>query len=133
MNQVLNVIEHYPKHVQTKLLRLRELIFEVANDLDITDLEETLKWGEPSYITKHGSTLRFDWKANKPDEYALYFNCKTRLVEIFREFYADELSFEGNRSVILNMDDALPEAVLKHCIQLVLTYHKIKHLPTLGV
>ncbi|HIP07841.1 MAG TPA: DUF1801 domain-containing protein [Mariprofundaceae bacterium] len=133
MNNVLNVIEQYPKHVQTRLLRLRELIFEVAKDLDITDLEETLKWGEPSYITKHGSTLRFDWKAKKPNEYALYFNCKTRLVEIFREFYADELSFEDNRAVILNMDDAPPEAVLKHCIQLALTYHKIKHLPTLGV
>ena len=133
MNNVLNVIGQYPEHVQTRLLRLRELIFEVANDLDITDLEETLKWGEPSYISKHGSTLRFDWKANKANEYALYFNCKTRLVEIFREFYADELLFEGNRAVVLNMDDALPEAVLKHCIQLALTYHKIKHLPTLGV
>ncbi len=133
MDNVLNVIEHCPKHVQTKLLRLRELIFEVAKGLDITDLEETLKWGEPSYISKHGSTLRFDWKAKKANEYALYFNCKTRLVEIFREFYADELSFEGNRAVVFNMDDALPEAALKHCIQLTLTYHKIKHLPTLGV
>lgn len=133
MNNVLNVIGQYPEHVQTRLLRLRELIFEVAKDLNITDLEETLKWGEPSYISKHGSTLRFDWKANKANEYALYFNCKTRLVEIFREFYADELLFEGNRAVVLNMDDALPEAVLKHCIQLALTYHKIKHLPTLGV
>jgi len=133
VNNVLNVIGQYPEHVQTRLLRLRELIFEVAKDLNITDLEETLKWGEPSYISKHGSTLRFDWKANKANEYALYFNCKTRLVEIFREFYADELLFEGNRAVVLNMDDALPEAVLKHCIQLALTYHKIKHLPTLGV
>ena len=133
MNNVLNVIGQYPEHVQTRLLRLRELIFEVANELEISDLEETLKWGEPSYISKYGSTLRFDWKAKEPDEYALYFNCKTRLVGIFREFYADELSFEGNRAVVLNMDDALPEAVLKHCIQLALTYHKIKHLPTLGV
>ncbi len=133
MSNVLNVIEQYPADVQTKLMALRALIFEVANDLDITDLEETLKWGEPSYITKHGSTLRFDWKANKPNEYALYFNCKTRLVEVFREFYADELSFEGNRAVVFNVDDVLPEAVLKHCIQLTLTYHKIKHLPTLGV
>ncbi len=133
MNEVLAVIAQYPKLAQEKLLHLRELIFEVAKAQGIQDLEETLKWGEPSYVCKQGSTLRFDWKASRPDEYAMYFNCKTRLIEVIREFYGQELSIKGNRELIFQLDNDLPESIVKHCIQLSLTYHKIKHLPTLGV
>ena len=133
MHEVLAVIEQYPKPVQEKLLHLRELIFEVAKEQGIHDLQETLKWGEPSYVCKQGSTLRFDWKASRPDEYAMYFNCKTRLIEVIREFYGQELSIKGNRELTFKLDDELPENIVKHCIQLSLTYHKIKHLPTLGV
>jgi hypothetical protein len=133
MNEALTVIEQYPESVQKKLMHLRALIFEVAQAQGIQDLEETLKWGEPSYVCKHGSTLRFDWKASKPDEYAMYFNCKTRLIETIREFYGQELNIKGNREISFKLDEALPEAVVKHCIQLSLSYHKIKHLPTLGV
>ena len=133
MNEVLAVIAQYPKPVQEKLLHLRELIFEVTKEQNIQDLQETLKWGEPSYVCKQGSTLRFDWKASRPDEYAMYFNCKTRLIEVIREFYGQELSIKGNRELTFKLDGELPEALVKHCIQLSLTYHKIKHLPTLGV
>lgn len=37
---------------------LRELVIETAGETHGVDvLEETLKWGEPSFITKNGSTL----------------------------------------------------------------------------
>jgi len=133
MNHAEQLIASYPENVQVTLLKLRKLIFEVAESLDIKNVEETLKWGEPSYLVKGGSTLRFDWKASKPEEYAMYFNCKTRLVETFREFYADELRFEGNRAIMFQLKDALPEEIIKHCIQVTLTYHKVKHFPTLGI
>ena len=35
---------------------------------EITFLEETLKWGELSYITEIGSTLRMDWKPKSPNK-----------------------------------------------------------------
>ncbi|WP_421810902.1 hypothetical protein [Flagellimonas sp.] len=43
------VFERYPDWAREKLLVLRELIVETAKEVeDISALEETLKWGEPS-------------------------------------------------------------------------------------
>lgn len=113
---------------------LRKLVIETAKETDeISELEETLKWGEPSYLTKIGSTLRMDWKAKFPDQYALYFQCTSRLVKTFRILFKNKFSFEGNRAIIFQMGDKIPAEVLKHCIKAALTYHKVKHLPTLGI
>ncbi len=115
------------------MLYLRELVLEVAEEESrIESLEETLKWGEPSYLTKHGSTIRMDWKAKSPNQYALYFQCSSSLVSTFKTIYRNEFTFEGNRAIVLKIDDELPELELKHCILLALTYHKRKHLPLLG-
>ena len=71
-NQVVKaVFDNYPKVVRHQLLQLRELVLTAASEIDELDkLEETLKWGEPSYLTKHGSTVRIDWKEKNPEQYA---------------------------------------------------------------
>jgi uncharacterized protein DUF1801 len=131
--EVANVFENYPPLMQQKMRKLRALILKTADELeDVKDLQETLKWGEPSYLAKGGSTIRIDWKPKKPDQYALYFNCNSRLVDTFIELYRDKLKFEGNRAIVFKEDDELPAGELKHCITLALTYHKRKHLPLLG-
>lgn len=60
----------YPASVQPKLAHLRRLIFFVAaQDERIGELEETLKWGVPAYLTsvsKSGTTIRIDWEAKAP-------------------------------------------------------------------
>ena len=123
----------YPEFVQDKMYTLRNLLIETARELDdVEELEETLKWGEPSYITKHGSTIRMDWKASSPDQYAMYFHCQTRLVETFRELYPDTFTFDGNRAVLFSCMDDVAVDELKHCISIALNYHKVKHLPLLG-
>jgi hypothetical protein len=92
--QVKAVFDNYPKHVRDKMNRLRALVIETAEETpSINTLEETLKWGEPSYITKNGSTLRMDWKAKTPDQYAMFFQCSSRLVETFRLVFEDDFSF----------------------------------------
>jgi len=133
MNQAVAAkLKTYPKHVQARLKKLRAIIYAVAKEEQLGELEESLKWGEPAYQSPHGSTVRFDWKSKTPDEYAVYFNCKTRLVETFREVYPDEFCYVGNRALVLSLDDELPEAPLKHCLAMALNYHRIKHLPLLG-
>jgi hypothetical protein len=115
------------------LIELRELIFQVASELDdVKELKETLKWGEPSYISKIGSTLRIDWKESNPNQFAMYFHCQTKLVDTFRELYREDLEFEGNRAIVFNLNAQLPKHILKHCISLCLRYHRVKHLPMLG-
>ncbi|MDO6527773.1 DUF1801 domain-containing protein [Motilimonas sp. 1_MG-2023] len=124
----------YPSSVKPKLLQLRAIIFELCQQHQLGKVEESLKWGEPSYAVKHGSPVRFDWKANHPDHYCLFFNCNTTLVDTFRELYSahGNCSFQGNRAMLLPLNQPLPEALIRQCLLMALTYHKIKHLPLLG-
>jgi hypothetical protein len=132
--EVAEVFNNYPKHMRQKLMRLRQLVLDTASEnKGVSALEETLKWGEPSYLTKSGSTIRMDWKIATPDQYALYFHCKTKLIDTFKELYRDGLKFEGNRAIVFHQNDEIPIDEVKHCIFLALTYHDRKHLPMLGV
>lgn len=139
MKQIKNpdvaaVFANYPKQMRYKLMYLRQLVYETAAETEgVGNLEETLKWGEPSYVTKGGSTIRMDWKPSNPSQYAMYFHCKTKLVDTFKELYRDKFNFEGNRAMIFHENDIIPVEALKHCISLSLTYHSRKHLPMLGV
>ncbi|MCF7560443.1 DUF1801 domain-containing protein [Sabulilitoribacter multivorans] len=131
--KVEDVFNRYPKTVKKQMLNLRKLVLKTASQIDsVEKLEETLKWGEPSYITKHGSTLRMDWKAKNPNQYAMYFQCTSSLVSTFKTIYKNTFKYEGKRAILFDLNDNIPEAELKHCISLALTYHKIKHLPLLG-
>ncbi|MBU2708634.1 DUF1801 domain-containing protein [Zooshikella marina] len=131
--QVSAKFNSYPPDIRQKLLYLRSLIFEAANELDVSiTIEESLKWGEPSYLVKGGSTIRIDWKEKNPDYCVVYFNCKTTLISTFKVLYQDIFHFEGNRAIMFNIKDSVPIAPLKHCISMALRYHRIKHLPMLG-
>lgn len=124
----------FPAPFQKKLLKLRKIIRESAEEVpSITTLEESLKWGEPSFLTPKGSTIRIDWKAKKPSQYALYFKCTSLLVPTFKQLFKKRFTFEGNRAIIFHLDDEIPREALKKCIKTALTYHKIKHLPQLGI
>ena len=74
----------YPEDIAILLFNIRKLIYSVAEQDNIFELSETLKWGEPSYISKIGSAIRFDWKPKDADQYGIYFNCKTSLVDTFK-------------------------------------------------
>ena len=128
--RVAAIFAAYPPATRKRLLALRQLIFDVAASTDgVGRLEETLKWGQPSYLTaetKAGSTVRIDGLKGVEGGYAIYFTCHTNLVETFQELYGDKFNFEGNRSIVLDSDDPLPAEELRHCIALALTYHSDK-------
>lgn len=121
----------YPVSARLELLALRELIYEVASGTPaVGELEETLKWGEPAYVTKNGagSTIRIDWKPRAPDEYVMYFNCKTTLLETFRSLFPNDFSFSGNRALVFPIGSRPPQDALRFCIAASLTYHSRKRL-----
>ena len=131
--EVAAVYTAYPSQIRAKLLFLRGLILETASQTDGVDaLEETLKWGEPSYIAKTGSAIRVGWKPSRPEHYALLFNCQTKLIDTFRELYKDTFRFEGNRAIVFEVSEQIAITELKHCISLALTYRRRKHLWMLG-
>lgn len=131
-NSVEEVLNNYPEQVKERLLMLRQWILDVAHEESLGDVEETLKWGEPSYITKTGSTLRMDWNSKNPNVISIFVNCQTKLIETFKEVYPASFIYVGNRELQISLSSEIPEAELKHCMAMILNYHKLKHLPLLG-
>ena len=119
--------QSYPANIRKKMLRLRKLIYEVAKNTDgVGELEETLKWGEPEYLTsksKSGTTIRIDWKSKNPDRYAMYVNCQTSLVAAFKTMFSTRLKYEGNRAIVFPINEKLPKEELTICIAMALRYH----------
>ena len=65
--EVAAVFDAYPKSIKAKLLRLRRMIFEVAaRTPEVGPLEETLKWGQPSYLTSVSASQSATKKASPP-------------------------------------------------------------------
>ncbi len=127
---VAAVYDSYPANARDVLLNLRSLIFQTAAQISaVGPLTETLKWGEPAYLTeasKSGSTIRMAWKPAKPDHGALFFNCKTTLVDTMREIYPGTFTFQGTRAMLFTLDQPLPNDALAHCCEMALTYHRNK-------
>lgn len=131
--EVQTKFDGYPDQARNQLINIRQLIFSVAEENGLGPVEESLKWGEPSYVVKGGSAIRIDWKQKTPDFIKVYFHCQTSLVETFREIYGDDFDFEGNRALMVPLNVPVRKRPLKHCIALALKYHKLKHLPLLGL
>ncbi len=124
----------YPPHIRPKIDYLRALVLETAEEIPlVSKLEETLKWGEPSYLAPKGSTIRIDWKTKSPDQYAMYFKCTSKLVVTFREVFGDTFNYEKNRAIVFALEDTVPEQALKACIRAALMYHEVKNEPLLGI
>lgn len=122
---VAAAFDAFPDEARPGLLAMRDLIFEVAAETDgVGALEETLKWGQPAYLTpetKSGSTIRLG--APKDGGAAFYAHCQTTIISDFRGLFPDEFSYEGNRAVrFAEGDDLKPEA-LSLLIKSALTYH----------
>jgi len=103
----------------------KRIRYTARNTEGVGPREEALKWGQISFLTtesKSGSTIRIDRVKSDDNQIAIFFHCQTNLVETFRERYP-ELSYSGNRAILLDAEKKLPEAKLRHCVALALTYH----------
>jgi len=115
----------FPEPARTGLLTLRSLIFETAETtLNVGALEETLKWGQPAYLTsetKSGSTIRLGLP--KQGGFAIYTHCQTTILLDFRSIFPDDFVYEGNRAIHFKDDEALSVEKLRLLIRSALTYH----------
>jgi len=123
----------YPVHIRPQMEALRQLTLEAAEALPgVTAMTETLKWGEPSFLVKGGSTVRMDWKAKNPEFVALYFICTSGLVPVFKVLYGDTFRYEKDRALWFGLQEELPREPLLDCLSLAFSFHQVKHLPLLG-
>jgi hypothetical protein len=125
---VASVYESIDKNIREDVLALREMVLDVAkSSKEIGQLDEALKWGDPSFLTnqtKSGSLVRVNvhHASAEQNKYAMYFHCGTTLIESFQEKYGDLFEYEGNRALIFEAGDKLPEKELRECIFDALTY-----------
>src|SRR5271170_5609832 len=105
---VAAVFKAYPRDLHARLMALRELVFDTADKTaGIGRLTETLKWGQPSYLTQEtgsGTTVRID-RLKAGDGYAAYFHCQSGLVEQFRELYPETFRYQGKRAIVFASGD----------------------------
>ncbi len=112
------------------MLALRKIILEIAEkDVDIDFIDEALKWGEPSFLTKSsGSTLRLDWKEKSANHISIFVNCQTKLISMFKELYPNDFEYVGNRELRFPLKGKYSKVNLKKCFELVLKYNLVKDI-----
>lgn len=119
--------DSHPPAVRARLLALRGLVLDVAAQTEgVGPLTETLKWGQPSYLTQQsrsGTTVR----VHAPDAQTcgLYVHCQSQVVDAARA-QGLKLTFDGTRAALLPMDQPIAEADVRVFIALALTYHRWK-------
>jgi hypothetical protein len=129
---VASVFKAYPPGNRATLMALRELVFDTADKTaGVGRLTETLKWGQPSYLTEEtgsGTTVRID-RLKADNGYAVYFHCQSGLVGQFRELYPETFEYQGKRAIVFDAKDRVPARELRHCLALALTHHARKKKP----
>jgi hypothetical protein len=123
--EVKDRYENYGEKYKTVLLEIREKIFEVSEKMYGADsITEELKWNQPSYSVKNGSPIRLD--IFDKNNIGIFFNCRTTLVENFKVLFGDLFLYSKNRAIILDVEEEIPVNELVVCIEMALSYHKIK-------
>ena len=74
--------------------------------------------------TGSGSTIRINRRRQIPKQYAMYFHCRTSLVDTFRTAFPDTFAFEGIGAIVFDEADRVPVRELAVCIETALTYHR---------
>jgi hypothetical protein len=109
------------------LLALRDLILETAESLpDIGPVEEALRWGQPSYISRKGTPLRLG--VPKSARCGLFVHCQSRVIPNYLERYPAWDRIDGTRAVLFDRPDQIEPLRHSWLIRHALTY-KVKGAP----
>lgn len=115
----------FPPPVRATVMALRGQVFAVAAERpEVGPLLETLKWGQPAYLTpetKAGSTVRLGMA--KDGRAAVFVHCQTTILSEFRAVFGDTFAYDGNRALLVEPEADLPEAPVRGLIARALTYH----------
>jgi hypothetical protein len=113
-----------PTPTREALHALRALIHDAAAALEGTGgVEERLTWGQPTLAARsgRGTSMRLGREKKTDGDYALFFKCRTSIVDVLRECYPG-LRFEGHRAVVFRLDEPFPEDAVRGCVRAALTY-----------
>ncbi len=112
-----------PDH-RTELLRLRQLILDVAEEVGAAPVQEVLRWGQPSYLSSRPRESTAIRLGSREDEgcFALLFHCQSTVVPQFRDMFPTGFRIEGRRGLLFRPGEDLQEDKLRLCIAHALQY-----------
>ncbi|MEL6640883.1 MAG: DUF1801 domain-containing protein [Pseudomonadota bacterium] len=114
----------FPDAVRPGLLRLRDLVFTIADDTpEVTSLTEDLRWGQPSYLTppRVGSTIRLG--SLKTGGFGIFAHCQTTIIADFVAAYPAWDKVDGNRGILFDTVEQIDPVRHGALIRAALTYH----------
>ena len=117
-----------PAMHQTGLQKLRQLILEVADELDAAPVNEVLRWGQPSFLParqRDGTAIRLGISADGR-HLAMFFHCQSTVLADFQDQFPDDFRYEGRRAIWFAPGEDLQPDKLRLCIGHALTYHARK-------
>lgn len=105
------------------LLVLRALVFDTAAKVrGIGPLEEAVRWGQPAYLTRVGSTLRLG--VSKTARFAIFVHCRTTLISDFITAFPGQDRIEGTRAILFDDPSEISETRHGWLIARAITYRK---------
>lgn len=129
--EIQNVLLDWPQTAQARFQELRKIVIETAAaHAAVGPLTETLKWGEPSFLTqigRSGSTLRIAWKAKHPTEIGLFVICHTDLIEQVRTHYPTAFRYDGSRAAYQCLTQPIPSDAVSYLAMRAQTFHLKEH------
>jgi len=100
------------------------MIYEICSELDnVGDIEESLKWGQPSYGTKPKTGTPIRLGLSKGGSPALFVHCQTTLVSDLDSNNIHGLETLDNRAVLLPKGTFWENPGLRSFVRAALTYH----------
>ncbi len=131
MSAAAGAIAAWPPEGQEFARRLRALIPETAEETGTGPVTETLKWGEPAFLTEAtgaGTTIRIGYRDGAEPRGRIFVHCRTRRVDACRARFGDALRFEGNRAICVPAS-LQPDTPIRAFIAMALSYHRDKAAP----
>lgn len=112
-----------PSATRDTLLAIRTMIYDLAADLPVGRIEETLKWGQPSYATPDtNAATPIRLGVTKSGTPAIFTHCQSSVMSDFQSICGTGFTFDGNRALHLPADAMPPLDSLTPLLRAALTY-----------
>jgi len=123
MAEIRKVMSNQSQHLQALEQIIRDVADHLAERGTFNELTVTTKWGQQAFLPDRprvGTTVRIDDVGE--EQIGLFVHCQTNLVENWREMFP-HLHFDGNRAILFDVKQRLPEEAVRVCVEQALTYH----------
>jgi uncharacterized protein YdhG (YjbR/CyaY superfamily) len=118
-SKTAKILSAFPEETQERVQALRALIIDQSDGLEV---QECLRWGQPTYIAPLGSMLRIGMV--KSGDVALFAHCQTTIISDFAAQFGGDFLIEGNRAIVFPKGADIQPEKLRLMISHALRYNE---------